>query len=59
VGGADLARGTGLRGLADRVAAIDGRLEIDSKPGHGTIIRADLPCPEGTARGPSLRPEER
>jgi len=52
VGGADLGRGTGLRGLADRVAAIDGRLEIDSKPGHGTIVRAGLPsqrAPEGRA----------
>ncbi|MGH3478853.1 MAG: sensor histidine kinase, partial [Nocardioidaceae bacterium] len=37
VGGADLDRGAGVRGLADRVAAIDGRLEIDSKPGRGTI----------------------
>jgi len=44
VGGADLDRGTGVRGLADRVAAIDGRLEIDSKPGQGTIVRAGLEC---------------
>jgi signal transduction histidine kinase len=50
VGGARPSRGTGLRGLADRVAAIDGRLEIDSKPGRGTIVRAGLPCPE-PARG--------
>jgi signal transduction histidine kinase len=57
VGGADLDQGTGLRGLADRVAAIDGRLEIDSKPGQGTIVRAGLPCPE-PARGRGLRPEE-
>ena len=54
VGGADLDRGTGLRGLADRVAPIDGRLEIDSKPGRGTIVRAHLPCPE-PARGGGLR----
>jgi signal transduction histidine kinase len=54
VGGADLGRGTGLRGLADRVAAIDGRLEIDSQPGQGTIVRARLPSPEPTrARGVS------
>ena len=51
---ADLDRGTGLRGLADRVAAIDGRLEIDSKPGRGTIVRARLPSPE-PARGGGLR----
>jgi signal transduction histidine kinase len=42
-GGADLGRGTGLRGLAERVAAIGGRLEIDSNFGHGTIVRASLP----------------
>jgi signal transduction histidine kinase len=54
VGGADLDRGTGVRGLADRVAAIDGRLEIDSKPGHGTIVRARIPCPE-PARGRGVR----
>src|SRR5215207_751396 len=54
VGGADLDRGTGVRGLADRVAAIDGRLEIDSKPGRGTIVRAHIPCPE-PARGRGLR----
>ena len=45
VGGATIDLGTGLRGLADRVTAIDGRLLIDSKPGHGTTVRASLPCP--------------
>jgi len=44
IGGADPARGSGLRGLADRVAALDGKLEIDSAVGHGTTIRAQLPC---------------
>ena len=44
VGGADPARGTGLRGLADRLAALDGRLEIESAPGRGTTIRARVPC---------------
>ncbi|QSB05567.1 sensor histidine kinase [Natronoglycomyces albus] len=43
-GGADPARGTGLRGLADRVAAIDGGLEITSPVGGPTIIRALLPA---------------
>ena len=43
-GGADPAGGTGLRGLADRVAAIDGRLTITSPPGGPTVIRAELPC---------------
>ena len=42
-GGADPAHGSGLRGLADRVEAIDGRLEIVSPPGAGTRIRAVLP----------------
>ncbi|HET9560026.1 MAG TPA: sensor domain-containing protein, partial [Actinomycetota bacterium] len=43
-GGADPAGGTGLRGLADRVAAVDGRLAITSPPGGPTVIRAELPC---------------
>jgi signal transduction histidine kinase len=45
VGGADIALGTGLRGLRDRLAAIDGQFDIDSKPGHGTTLRASIPCP--------------
>ena len=43
-GGADPARGSGLRGLSDRVEAIGGRLEIASPTGAGTRIRAVLPC---------------
>jgi signal transduction histidine kinase len=42
-GGADPTGGSGLRGLADRVEALGGRLRIDSPPGHGTRIRAELP----------------
>jgi signal transduction histidine kinase len=42
-GGADVAAGTGLRGLADRVAALGGRLELDSEPGAGTRIAATIP----------------
>jgi PAS domain S-box-containing protein len=42
-GGADAANGTGLRGLADRVEALGGRVRIDSPPGAGTRIRAELP----------------
>jgi signal transduction histidine kinase len=41
-GGADPA-GSGLRGLADRVAALDGRLEVEDPAGGGTIVRADIP----------------
>jgi signal transduction histidine kinase len=44
VGGADPKVGTGLRGLADRVAALDGRLEVHSPPGEGTLVRANIPC---------------
>jgi signal transduction histidine kinase len=43
-GGADPERGTGLRGLAQRVAAVDGTLRIDSPAGGPTVIVAELPC---------------
>lgn len=43
IGGADLAGGSGLRGLDDRIAALGGRLEIDSPRGRGTTIRATIP----------------
>jgi signal transduction histidine kinase len=43
-GGADPDRGSGLRGLEDRVAAIGGRLTVTSEPGRGTTVRADIPC---------------
>jgi signal transduction histidine kinase len=45
VGGADIDLGTGLRGLTDRLAAIEGELEVDSEPGRGTAVRASIPCP--------------
>jgi signal transduction histidine kinase len=45
-GGADPGSGTGLRGLADRIEALGGRLEIDSAPGTGTRISARLPLPD-------------
>jgi signal transduction histidine kinase len=44
VGGADPEHGTGLRGLADRIAVLEGRLEIDSERGRGTTVRARIPC---------------
>ncbi len=44
IGGADEAAGTGLQGLADRVAALDGTLRILSPPGAGTVVTAELPC---------------
>ena len=43
IGGADLNSGTGLRGLRDRVEAVDGGLEIHSPPGGGTVVTAELP----------------
>jgi signal transduction histidine kinase len=43
VGGADLNSGTGLRGLRDRVDALDGDLAVDSPPGEGTVITAEMP----------------
>jgi signal transduction histidine kinase/DNA-binding response OmpR family regulator len=43
-GGAMVGAGSGLRGLADRVAALDGRLELHSPARHGTRLRAELPC---------------
>jgi signal transduction histidine kinase len=43
-GGANANGGTGLRGLADRIAALDGALRIDARPGAGTRIEATLPC---------------
>jgi PAS domain S-box-containing protein len=45
VGGADPSLGSGLRGLADRVEALDGRLEVESAPGRGTTVRAEIPAP--------------
>jgi PAS domain S-box-containing protein len=44
LGGADPSAGSGLRGLADRIGALDGTLTITSPPGGGTILLADLPC---------------
>jgi signal transduction histidine kinase len=44
IGGADTERGSGLRGLADRVEALDGRLRIWSPSGGGTRVRAEIPC---------------
>jgi PAS domain S-box-containing protein len=43
VGGADASRGSGLRGLADRVEALEGRLRIESAPGRGTRVEAEIP----------------
>lgn len=44
VGGASLSIGTGLRGLADRVDTLGGEFRVESAPGVGTLLRAELPC---------------
>ena len=43
IGGADPVRGSGLRGLADRVASLSGTLAVESRPGAGTTVRAEIP----------------
>jgi signal transduction histidine kinase len=45
VGGADVAKGTGLLGLADRLDALGGRLEVESPQGGGTRVLATIPLP--------------
>ncbi len=45
VGGANPTSGTGLRGLAERFNALDGKLSVDSPLGRGTTILAEIPCP--------------
>jgi signal transduction histidine kinase len=45
VGGADPSRGSGLRGLGDRVAAVDGAFELHSPPGKGTVLTVRIPVP--------------
>jgi signal transduction histidine kinase len=49
VGGADPGRGTGLRGLADRVETLGGTLTVDSPPGRGTRLVAVIPHGAGAA----------
>jgi signal transduction histidine kinase len=44
IGGAAAGGGSGLRGLADRVEALGGRLTVSSPPGRGTNLRAEIPC---------------
>ena len=44
IGGADTEAGSGLRGLADRVEALDGRLRVWTPRGQGTRVRAEIPC---------------
>ena len=54
IGGADPQRGTGLRGLTDRIEALDGTMIVDSRPGVGTRIRAEVPEAPRTIRNRGL-----
>ena len=52
IGGADPTRGSGIRGLSDRVAALGGRLDVRSRPGEGTKVVARLPLRTDPGTGP-------
>jgi signal transduction histidine kinase len=58
VGGARTDLGSGLRGLSDWLAAIDGRLDLESEPGHGTTLRASIPCLPGGRSSTGPTPNE-
>ncbi len=45
IGGADPDRGSGLRGLSERVSALGGKLRVHSPPDGGTTLLAEIPCP--------------
>jgi signal transduction histidine kinase len=51
IGGADPGRGSGLRGLAARVEALNGRLDVTSPPQRGTRIKAEIPVPDTEPAG--------
>jgi signal transduction histidine kinase len=55
-GGADAAKGSGLRGLVDRVTALGGRMDVSSPPGRGTRLSARLPASVLAAGTPGARP---
>ncbi|MFB7517899.1 sensor domain-containing protein [Streptomyces sp. NPDC056144] len=55
-GAADPARGSGLTGLADRIAVLDGTLTIMSPPGGPTLLRVEIPCSPASASSASSSP---
>jgi signal transduction histidine kinase len=62
VGGARIGAGSGLRGLQDRLSALDGTLSVESPPGAGTRLRARIPCGAGALvaeAGDAARPAKR
>jgi signal transduction histidine kinase len=58
IGGATTGRGSGLRGIADRVEALGGLIALSSPPGRGTTLRAEIPSRPhvGTSAGPPQTP---
>lgn len=48
IGGADAAAGSGLAGLADRLAVLDGRMRLSSPPGGPTLLHVEVPCHSGS-----------
>jgi signal transduction histidine kinase len=54
IGGADATQGSGLRGLEDRVAALDGTLSVESPLGRGTRLHVEIPCESLAAVGADL-----
>jgi PAS domain S-box-containing protein len=56
VGGANFDSGTGLQGLRDRIAAVNGTLDVDSRPGTGTVLRARLPVDDARTAQDQDRP---
>jgi len=50
-GGADPDRGSGLTGLADRVAVAGGRMLLSSPPGGPTVLRVEVPCTMNSTSG--------
>jgi signal transduction histidine kinase len=46
VGGAEMTRGTGLTGLADRISVVDGKLSLSSPSGGPTVVHVEMPCAE-------------
>jgi signal transduction histidine kinase len=58
-GGAEASRGTGLRGLQERVAALGGRMDVISPPGGPTTLLVELPCGPSEAAEATSRPGER
>ena len=57
IGGADPTAGTGLLGLADRVAALGGRFQVSSPPAGGTVVTAEMPLPPADPINAAPTPE--